>query len=431
MPTPAPGPPGALPCCPSMSGIPTSAPAISAWCSGSPPFSGWPCAPIANPASVRFLLGGLAVGIAVGVKFNGLLTAIVSSGRGFFCLARKAHRRTGPGGRLAGRGRLRRLAGFLRGIALFAHPPQGHGGRLFLRIGPRQGRPLRFRPLPGRMAVFSIRVPAVRRLSLFLRPAALPGHAGGPRLFHHALAQGAGGAGPLFRRSLLRHRRLVEIRPHPLLSSGPADPADPGLLAPAGSLPRPGDPGGRRPGCWPWRFSPTPSPTTSPPWTVFATTRGWRPPAGPSQALPVESRIVLVDPIFDRGYIVPDDNPGPMPFGVPLASIMEKSYLPLFDRGRFQVQTRDLNRVVSDWQSGKIGRGDILCLSSLVFLRDVRLGERPPPGCACGTRSGAIRATSASCAPSPPLSSTWGFIRPWTPCSPAISSRRSSNSTRR
>ncbi len=95
-----------------------------------------------------------------------------------------------------------------------------------------------------------------------------------------------------------------------------------------------------------------------------------------AQALPVKSRIVLVDPIFDRGYIVPTDSPGPMPFPVPLASIMEKAYMPLFDRGRFEVQARDLNRVVSDWQNGKIGRGDILCLSSLVYLRDVRLGEK-------------------------------------------------------
>ncbi len=95
-----------------------------------------------------------------------------------------------------------------------------------------------------------------------------------------------------------------------------------------------------------------------------------------SRELPAGSRIVLVDPIFDRGYIVPADSPGPMPFTVPLASVMEKAYMPLFDRGRFQVQARDLNRVVSDWQDGKIGRGDILCLSSLVFLRDVRLGEK-------------------------------------------------------
>lgn len=94
------------------------------------------------------------------------------------------------------------------------------------------------------------------------------------------------------------------------------------------------------------------------------------------QALPAKSRIVLVDPIFDRGYIVPANSPGPMPFSVPLASIMDKAYMPLFDRGRFEVQARDLQRTVSDWQSGKIGRGDILCLSSLVFLRDVRLGEK-------------------------------------------------------
>lgn len=95
-----------------------------------------------------------------------------------------------------------------------------------------------------------------------------------------------------------------------------------------------------------------------------------------AQELPAGSRIVLVDPIFDRGYIVPADSPGPMPFAVPLASIMEKAYMPLFDRGRFNVQARDLNRVVSDWQNGWIGRGDVLCLSSLVFLRDVRLGEK-------------------------------------------------------
>lgn len=93
-------------------------------------------------------------------------------------------------------------------------------------------------------------------------------------------------------------------------------------------------------------------------------------------ALPARSRIVLVDPIFDRGYIVPADNPGPMPFAVPLTKVMEKSYMPLFDRSRFEVLTRDLNRTISDLQSGKLGRGDVFCLSSLVFLRDVRLGEK-------------------------------------------------------
>ena len=94
------------------------------------------------------------------------------------------------------------------------------------------------------------------------------------------------------------------------------------------------------------------------------------------EELPAQSRIVLVDPIFDRGYIVPANSPGPMPFAVPLATVMEKSYMPLFDRTRFEVLTRDLNRTVSDLESGKLGRGDVLCLSSLVFLRDVRLGEK-------------------------------------------------------
>jgi len=94
------------------------------------------------------------------------------------------------------------------------------------------------------------------------------------------------------------------------------------------------------------------------------------------EALPAQSRIVLVDPTFDRGAIVPAGSPGPMPFSVPLAEVMEKSYMPLFDRTRFEVLTRDLNRTVSDLESGKLGRGDILCLSSLVFLRDVRLGKK-------------------------------------------------------
>jgi hypothetical protein len=85
------------------------------------------------------------------------------------------------------------------------------------------------------------------------------------------------------------------------------------------------------------------------------------------------SRIVLVEPIFDRGFIVPADDPGPMPFNVPLPSVMEKSYMPLIDRGRFQVLTRDLVRTVAEVESGKLGRGDVLCLSSLVFLRDYRL----------------------------------------------------------
>lgn len=92
--------------------------------------------------------------------------------------------------------------------------------------------------------------------------------------------------------------------------------------------------------------------------------------------LPAQSRIVLVDPIFDRGYIVPADSPGPRPFAVPLTKVMAKSYMPLFDRSRFEVLTRDLNRTMSDLASKKLGRGDILCLSSLVFLRDVRLGKK-------------------------------------------------------
>ncbi len=95
-----------------------------------------------------------------------------------------------------------------------------------------------------------------------------------------------------------------------------------------------------------------------------------------NQAIPAGSRIILVDPIFDRGYIVPAGSPGPMPFPVPLEQVMEKAYMPLFDRGRFTVEARDLNRTVKEWQGGRIGRGDILCLSSLVFLRDVRLGKK-------------------------------------------------------
>ncbi len=94
------------------------------------------------------------------------------------------------------------------------------------------------------------------------------------------------------------------------------------------------------------------------------------------QALPRGSRIILVDPIFDRGYIVPAGSPGPMPFAVPLAKVMEKAYMPLFNRDRFTVEARDLGRAVREWQDGRIGRGDVLCLSSLVFLRDVRLGEK-------------------------------------------------------
>lgn len=92
--------------------------------------------------------------------------------------------------------------------------------------------------------------------------------------------------------------------------------------------------------------------------------------------LPPKSRIILVDPIFDRGFIVPADSPGPMPFAVPLSQVMEKSYMPLFDKNLFQVESRDLNRTINDWRNGRIGRGDILCLSSLVYLRDVRLGKK-------------------------------------------------------
>jgi hypothetical protein len=91
--------------------------------------------------------------------------------------------------------------------------------------------------------------------------------------------------------------------------------------------------------------------------------------------IPAASRIVLVEPIFDRGFIVPEGDPGPMPFGVPLGRIMEKSYMPLLDSERFQVQTKDLARTAADMENGRLGRGDILCLSSLVFLRDYRLGN--------------------------------------------------------
>jgi hypothetical protein len=92
--------------------------------------------------------------------------------------------------------------------------------------------------------------------------------------------------------------------------------------------------------------------------------------------LPAQSRIVLVEPIFDRGFIVPANDPGPSPIRVPLSSIMEKSYMPMFDRGRFQVLTRDLARSLADVENGRLGRGDILCLSSLVFLRDFRLKDK-------------------------------------------------------
>ncbi len=90
---------------------------------------------------------------------------------------------------------------------------------------------------------------------------------------------------------------------------------------------------------------------------------------------PAASRIVLVEPIFDRGFIVPEGDPGPMPFGVPLGRIMEKSYLPLFDHQRYQVLTRDLARTIADVERGRLGRGDILCLSSMTFLRDDRMKE--------------------------------------------------------
>ncbi|MFH2107045.1 MAG: phospholipid carrier-dependent glycosyltransferase [Chrysiogenia bacterium] len=92
--------------------------------------------------------------------------------------------------------------------------------------------------------------------------------------------------------------------------------------------------------------------------------------------LPPKSRIILVDPIFDRRFIVPADSPGPMPFSVSLSTVMGKSYMPLFDGSNFEVLTKDLRGTVFDLQRGKLGRGDILILSSLVFLRDVRLGEK-------------------------------------------------------
>ncbi len=95
-----------------------------------------------------------------------------------------------------------------------------------------------------------------------------------------------------------------------------------------------------------------------------------------AKALPDNSRIILVEPIFDRRFIVPAGDPGPMPFAVPLEQVMEKSYMPLFSRARHAVQARDLNRTIREWRNGGIARGDILCLSSLVFLRDIRLGKK-------------------------------------------------------
>lgn len=95
-----------------------------------------------------------------------------------------------------------------------------------------------------------------------------------------------------------------------------------------------------------------------------------------AQVLPAGTRIILVDPIFDRRFIVPAGSPGPMPFAVPLEQVMEKSYMPLFSREHFTVQPRDLNRTIKEWRNNVIGRGDVLCLSSLVFLRDVRLGAK-------------------------------------------------------
>ncbi len=94
------------------------------------------------------------------------------------------------------------------------------------------------------------------------------------------------------------------------------------------------------------------------------------------QAVGPGSRFILVEPIFDRNALVPADAPAPMSFPVPLERVMEKSYMPLLDRGRFQVTTRDLPSTVSDMERGRLGPNDVLCLSSLVYLRDVRLGRK-------------------------------------------------------
>ncbi|HNX96655.1 MAG TPA: glycosyltransferase family 39 protein, partial [Candidatus Aminicenantes bacterium] len=95
-----------------------------------------------------------------------------------------------------------------------------------------------------------------------------------------------------------------------------------------------------------------------------------------SATLPPGRRIVLVEPIFDRGYIVPHGTPGPMPFRVPLDQVMEKAYMPLFDAGRFDVLARDLRRTLTEVERRQLGRGDLLCLSSMVYLRDYRLGAK-------------------------------------------------------
>ena len=94
------------------------------------------------------------------------------------------------------------------------------------------------------------------------------------------------------------------------------------------------------------------------------------------QAVAPGSRFILVEPIFDRNALVPASAPAPMSFPVPLERVMEKAYMPLLDRGRFQVTTRDLPSTVADMERGRLGANDVLCLSSLVYLRDVRLGRK-------------------------------------------------------
>lgn len=94
------------------------------------------------------------------------------------------------------------------------------------------------------------------------------------------------------------------------------------------------------------------------------------------QAVAPGSRFILVEPIFDRNALVPASAPAPMAFPLPLERVMEKAYMPLLDRGRFQVATRDLAGAIADMERGRLARSDVLCLSSLVFLRDVRLGRK-------------------------------------------------------
>jgi 4-amino-4-deoxy-L-arabinose transferase-like glycosyltransferase len=329
-----------------------------------------------EPSPGRFLLGGLAVGVAVGVKFNGLLAAVTFPVAALAAWREK--RITSPQKVLL----LLFLAGAAALAGFFLVSPfslihlKETVAAYFFETRHVKGGHYGFDLTPGHWPYF----PYVYQL-----------FAAFPFIFGLPLYLAAAAALARFAVRTQKARVLLGLS-FPLLYLGIVAswkfvptryylPALPILLVLAGggwagTLAKAR--GFRKTGCWLLLLLALAYTLAYDVSTVDRFRRDTRLQAArwADRSLPRPGRIILVDPIFDRGYIVPAASPGPLPFAVPLTQVMEKAYMPLFNRKNFTVEARDLNRTVKEWQAGRIGRGDILCLSSLVFLRDVRLGEK-------------------------------------------------------